>query len=158
MTNSRRSGEGTTPDLKDFVAFPLRGRSAVAQRTQANLAANIIRNCGQTIIFCGHFPDQAETFTEEEVETRDPRWLATCGSCSGRQHRGRSDLSPPDRAPLYQVEHHLFPAIPNKRYAEIAPQVKEICEHYELPYNTGRSGKQWGIGAAFDHPTRVPGW
>ena len=26
---------------------------------------------------------------------------------------------------------------------EIAPKVREICERYELPYNSGRFGKQW---------------
>ncbi|HET9889372.1 MAG TPA: fatty acid desaturase, partial [Mycobacterium sp.] len=43
----------------------------------------------------------------------------------------------------YQVEHHLYPDMPSSRYSEIAPQVKEICERYELPYNSGPFGKQW---------------
>ena len=33
--------------------------------------------------------------------------------------------------------------MPSTRYAEIAPQVKEICERYGLPYNTGPFRKQW---------------
>ena len=45
----------------------------------------------------------------------------------------------------YQVEHHLFPDMPSTRYAEIAPQVKGICEKYELPYNTGPFLKQLGM-------------
>jgi linoleoyl-CoA desaturase len=44
----------------------------------------------------------------------------------------------------YQVEHHLFPDMPSTRYAEIAPRVKDICERYELPYNTGPFLKQFG--------------
>jgi NADPH-dependent stearoyl-CoA 9-desaturase len=44
----------------------------------------------------------------------------------------------------YQVEHHLFPDMPSSRYAQIAPKVKDICERYELPYNTGRFGHQLG--------------
>ena len=44
----------------------------------------------------------------------------------------------------YQVEHHLFPDMPSTRYAEIAPRVREICERYELPYNTGPFSKQLG--------------
>ena len=44
----------------------------------------------------------------------------------------------------YQVEHHLYPDMPSTRYAEIAPRVKEICERYELPYNTGPFLKQLG--------------
>ena len=45
----------------------------------------------------------------------------------------------------YQVEHHLFPDMPSTRYAEIAPRVKEICERYELPYNSGPFCQQWGM-------------
>ena len=34
--------------------------------------------------------------------------------------------------------------MPSTRYAEIAPRVKDICERYELPYNTGPFHKQLG--------------
>jgi hypothetical protein len=34
--------------------------------------------------------------------------------------------------------------MPSSRYAQIAPKVKDICERYGLPYNTGRFGKQLG--------------
>ena len=34
--------------------------------------------------------------------------------------------------------------MPSTRYAEIAPRVREICERYELPYNTGPFSKQLG--------------
>jgi NADPH-dependent stearoyl-CoA 9-desaturase len=43
----------------------------------------------------------------------------------------------------YQVEHHLYPDMPSSRYSEIAPKIKDICERYELPYNSGRFSKQW---------------
>ena len=45
----------------------------------------------------------------------------------------------------YQVEHHLYPDMPSTRYGEIAPRVREICEQYELPYNTGPLSKQLGM-------------
>ena len=44
----------------------------------------------------------------------------------------------------HQIEHHLFPDIPAHRYGEIAVQVREICERYGLPYNTGPLHKQFG--------------
>ena len=34
--------------------------------------------------------------------------------------------------------------MPSTRYAEIAPQVKDLCERYGLPYNTGPFLKQLG--------------
>ena len=42
----------------------------------------------------------------------------------------------------HQIEHHLFPDLPARRYPEIAEEVREICERYDLPYNAGRLGKQ----------------
>ena len=35
--------------------------------------------------------------------------------------------------------------MPSTRYGEIAPRVREICERYELPYNTGPFLKQLGM-------------
>ena len=45
----------------------------------------------------------------------------------------------------YQVEHHLYPDMPSTRYGEIAPKVREICERYDLPYNTGPFFQQLGM-------------
>ena len=44
----------------------------------------------------------------------------------------------------FQIEHHLFPDIPARRYQDIAPQVREICQRYGIPYNTGRLSRQFG--------------
>ena len=45
----------------------------------------------------------------------------------------------------YQVEHHLFPDMPSTRYGEIAPEVREICQRYGLPYNSGPFHQQLGM-------------
>jgi linoleoyl-CoA desaturase len=104
----------------------------------ADFAANVIRNVwAYAIIFCGHFPDQTYTFSEDEVKDESR------GGFYVRQLLGAANI---DGSPLfhvasgnlgYQVEHHLYPDMPSTRYAEIAPRVKAICERYELPYNTG---------------------
>jgi fatty acid desaturase len=111
----------------------------------ADIAANLIRNIwAYAIIFCGHFPDQTYTFTEEEVEGE------TRGGWYVRQLIGAANI---DGSPLFhlmsgnlsfQVEHHLYPDMPSSRYHEIAPRVREICERYDLPYNTGPFSKQFG--------------
>ncbi|MGH3316210.1 MAG: fatty acid desaturase family protein [Nocardioidaceae bacterium] len=44
----------------------------------------------------------------------------------------------------HQIEHHLFPDIPARRYPEIAVEVRDICERYGLGYNTGPLRKQLG--------------
>jgi linoleoyl-CoA desaturase len=112
----------------------------------ADFTANIVRNVwAYAIIFCGHFPDQTYTFSQEDTddETRGARHV--------RQLLGAANI---EGGPLfhvisgnlgYQVEHHLYPDMPSTRYGEIAPRVREICEKYELPYNTGPFLKQLGM-------------
>ena len=132
--------------IKDYLAFPaLSGRRGFKSTLAANLTANVVRNVwAYMIIFCGHFPDQTYTFTEDEVagETR--------GAFYVRQLLGSANI---DGSALFhvmsgnlghQVEHHLFPDMPSSRYAEIAPRVKDLCERYALPYNTGPLFKQLG--------------
>jgi linoleoyl-CoA desaturase len=132
---------------KDYLAFPaLSGRKGFKATLTANFTANIVRNVwAYAIIFCGHFPDQTYTFSQEEVENE------TRGGFYVRQLLGAANI---EGSPLfhvisgnlgYQVEHHLYPDMPSTRYAEIAPRVKDICERYDLPYNTGPFLKQLGM-------------
>src|SRR2546421_3323240 len=112
----------------------------------ADLAANVIRNIwAHAIIFCGHFPDQTYTFSQKETDEETP------GARYVRQLIGAANI---EGGPLfhvisgnlgYQVEHHLYPDMPSTRYGEIAPKVREICQRYELAYNTGPLLKPCGI-------------
>ena len=54
----------------------------------------------------------------------------------------------------HQIEHHLFPDLPARRYPELAVEVREICQRYGLPYNTGRLS--WP--AVQRGPARSAGW
>jgi fatty acid desaturase len=110
----------------------------------ADITANIVRNVwAHAIIFCGHFPDQTYTFSEEEVEGETKggwyvRQLLGAANIEGSAffHVASGNLG-------YQVEHHLYPDMPSTRYGEIAPKVRDVCKRYELPYNTGPFSKQW---------------
>ena len=136
----RRRGKSRAEHALDAATRAF-GRTAAA-----DAAANVIRNVwSHSIIFCGHFPDQTYTFSEAEVEdeSRGARYV--------RQLIGAANI---EGSPLfhvmsgnlgYQVEHHLYPDMPSTRYGEIAPRVREICEQYELPYNTGPFSKQLGM-------------
>ena len=131
--------------LKDYVAYPLLSGRSWKRTLAANFTANVVRNVWtNAIIYCGHFPDQAYVFTKSEAEDESQgawyvRQLIGAANIDGSDlfHTMSGNLS-------YQVEHHLFPDMPSSRYKEIAPRVKEICERYELPYNTGPFLKQWG--------------
>ncbi len=113
---------------------------------KADATANVVRNVwAYAIIFCGHFPDQTYTFSQEETaeETRGGYYV--------RQLLGAANIEGSPAFHVlsgnlgYQVEHHLYPDMPSTRYAEIAPRVKELCERYDLPYNTGPFLKQLGM-------------
>jgi linoleoyl-CoA desaturase len=139
----RRRRRGPDPRL---TAALDEGRRTFRAAAKANATANIVRNVwAYAIIFCGHFPDQTYTFTREEVEDESR------GGWYVRQLAGAANI---DGGPLFhvasgnlgfQVEHHLFPDMPSTRYAEIAPRVKDICERYGLPYNTGPFFQQLGM-------------
>jgi fatty acid desaturase len=43
----------------------------------------------------------------------------------------------------YQIEHHLFPDLPSKRYAQIAVRVRALCDKYDLPYTSGPLVRQY---------------
>jgi linoleoyl-CoA desaturase len=137
--------KGRNQILKDYVVYPaLAGRNWKSTLT-ANLTANVIRNLwSYVIIFCGHFPDGAMHFTEEEIEdeTRSEWYL--------RQILGAANFK---GGPLlhilsgnlgFQIEHHLYPDLPSNRYAEISVRVRELCEKYDLPYTTGPLHRQYG--------------
>ena len=112
----------------------------------ADVAANIVRNVwAYAIIFCGHFPDQTYTFSMKETEDEETggryvRQLIGAANIEGSAlfHVISGNLG-------YQVEHHLYPDMPSTRYGEIAPKVREICERYDLPYNTGPFFQQLGM-------------
>ncbi len=137
--------KGRNQILKDYVVYPaLSGKNWKTTLT-ANATANVARNLwSYVIIFCGHFPDGAMHFTEEEIEdeTRSEWYL--------RQVLGAANFN---GGPLlhilsgnlgFQIEHHLFPDLPSNRYAEISVKVKALCEKYDLPYTTGPLHRQYG--------------
>ena len=127
------------------MAFPLLAGPFAPLVFAGNVTANLMRNVwSYTIIFCGHFPDGRQEFTEEETEDESRgQWyfrqmLGSANLTGGKLfHILSGNLS-------HQIEHHLFPDMPARRYAEIAPEVQEICERYGIPYNTGPLPKQFG--------------
>jgi NADPH-dependent stearoyl-CoA 9-desaturase len=141
-------------------------RESFMATLKADFTANIVRNVwAYGIIFCGHFPDQTYTFSQEETENE------TRGGFYVRQLLGAANIEGSPAFHVlsgnlgYQVEHHLYPDMPSTRYAEIAPRVKDICQRYDLPYNTGPFLKQLGavqrtiLRLAFPggHPRPKPG-
>jgi fatty acid desaturase len=131
--------------FKDYLMYPALTGPFFLQTLSANFTANLMRNFwSYMIIFCGHFPDGAVHFTEEELEdeTRAEWYL--------RQMLGSANFEGGKFLHLmsgqlgYQIEHHLFPDLPSNRYAAISVKVKDICKRYDIPYTTGPLYKQYG--------------
>jgi fatty acid desaturase len=142
----RLLGKARKQILKDYIVWPALSGPSAAPALFGSLSANVVRNVWtHAIIFCGHFPDGAETFAYAEQELEDE----TRGGWYARQLLGSANL---DGSRLFhimagnlsfQIEHHLFPDVPSNRYQEISPRVREICERYGLPYTSGPLYRQY---------------
>src|SRR3954471_5438762 len=152
--------KGRNQILKDYVVYPALSGPPWKATITANATSNLMRNLwSYVIIFCGHFPDGALHFTEEELEdeTRAEWYL--------RQMLGSANFK---GGPLlhimsgnlgFQIEHHLFPDLPSNRYAEISVKVRELCAKYDIPYTTGPLHRQYGQALRTIIKLSVPnGW
>ena len=128
---------------KDYVFYPALA-GPFAPKVVGNALANGLRNVwAYAVIQCGHLTEETRTFVEEDLkgETRGGYYL--------RQILGSSNI---EGGPLlgvftghlsHQIEHHLFPDIPARRYREMSTEVRRICDKHHVPYNTGSFGKQF---------------
>ncbi len=133
--------------VKDYLLFPALTGPLFPLTFLGNATANLVRNIWAfNIIFCGHFPAGVESF--DEADCYDENGEESRGHWYYRQVLGSANIT---GGPLFhimtgnlshQIEHHLFPDLPARRYPEIAEEVREICERYGLAYNTGRLSTQ----------------
>lgn len=139
---------------RDYVVWPLVGAAVGAPFGAAqdvalavllgNVVGNFMRNIwAWAIIFCGHFTENIYTFSRDSIEGE------TKGQWYLRQILGSSNIQGGKLLHLmsgnlsHQVEHHLFPDLPARRYAEVAPAVRAACQRHGVPYNTGRLSAQF---------------
>ncbi len=130
--------------VKDYVVFPLLAGPMAPKVALGNGAANLVRNLwASSIIFCGHFTADAQTFSPAECEKE------TRGQWYYRQILGSSNFTGSRWLHIlsghlsFQTEHHLFPDIPAHRYPELSEKVREILASHDIPYNTGTFGAQY---------------
>jgi linoleoyl-CoA desaturase len=139
---------------KDYLVHPMLSGPSAPATLAANATANLVRNLWtHSVIMCGHFPEGVETFERRSIngETRGEwylRQMLGSANISGSKamHFMTGNLS-------HQVEHHLFPDLPSNRYAEIAPQVRDLFDRYGLPYVTGSLPRQ--VGSAWKKVIRL---
>jgi fatty acid desaturase len=149
--------KGRNQALKDYVLYPALSGKQWKSTMKANVASNLMRNVwSYMIIFCGHFPDGALHFTEEELEDETrAEWylrqiLGTANFEGGKLlHIMSGNLG-------YQIEHHLFPDLVSNHYGEISSEVRALCDKYGIPYTTGPLHKQYGQVLRTIHKLSLP--
>ncbi|KAF1068653.1 MAG: NADPH-dependent stearoyl-CoA 9-desaturase [Pseudomonas citronellolis] len=131
---------------KDYVVHPLLSlpTGSFLPTLAANFTANVVRNLwSHSIIMCGHFPEGVETFEKTSIEGE------TRGEWYVRQMLGSANISGSKLLHImsgnlsHQIEHHLFPDLPARRYAELSQQVRSIAARYGQTYNSGRLSRQF---------------
>jgi len=130
--------------VKDYLFFPIIAGPNYLGVVAGNFVANIIRNVWTfTVIFCGHFTKKVYLFNRHVIHNESKgHWYV-------RQILGSSNLSGGKLLHImtgnlsHQIEHHLFPDIPARRYAEIAEKVRALCQKYQIQYNTGNMMSQF---------------
>ncbi len=131
--------------VKDYLLFPALTGPLFPMTLAGNVTANLIRNVWAFgIIFCGHFPAGVATFSAEDAEDESRgqwyvRQLLGSANITGSRlfHVMTGNLS-------HQIEHHLFPDLPARRYPQVAAEVQALCEKYGLAYNAGPLRRQLG--------------
>ncbi len=166
-----REKKGVTPELrsrirqtvakasrqvaKDYVLFPALSGRSWRRTLAANVTANVTRNVwSHSVIMCGHFPEGVETFEQEVIAEDEAK-----GEWYLRQMLGSANISGSRLLHLmsgnlsHQIEHHLFPDLPSRRYREIAPRVREVFHRYDLKYHSAPLVKQ--VGSAWHKVLRL---
>ncbi|MCE5287686.1 MAG: acyl-CoA desaturase [Nocardiaceae bacterium] len=129
--------------LKDYVIFPLLSGPGAPFTFAGNAVANLVRNLwASSVIWCGHFPEEVQTFSIEETEDESH------GGWYYRQILGSANFTGSHWVDVlsgnlsYQIEHHLFPDMPAYRYKEISVEVRALCEKYGIAYHEAPMYKQ----------------
>lgn len=140
---------------KDYILWPIVGGLVSLAWGQGFLAgwlallaghaaANVLRSVQNFIvIFCGHFPEGVAIFAPEDIagESKGQWYL--------RQIMGSVNIQGGFVTQMmtghltHQIEHHLFPDMPSRRYVEIAPRVRAVCERHGVRYNIGSFAGLW---------------
>ena len=134
--------------FKEYLFFPLLAALISWPLFFAVLAGNMIaefiRNWWtSSVIFCGHFTENAQTFDQAECENESR------GEWYYRQILGSSNFEGSRIFHILtghlscQIEHHLYPDVPAYHYVDMAKQVKNVCKKYDIPYNTGSFLQQY---------------
>ncbi len=125
---------------RSYGLFPLLAGPFFGKVMLGNWLAETMRDLySAATIYCGHVGEDVASYPEgtraqgrghawamQAAATNNfevPRWVSIL--CGGLDK---------------QIEHHLFPTLAPERLRQVAPEVRAICEKYDVPYKTA----SWG--------------
>jgi fatty acid desaturase len=123
--------------ILQFVIFPALflplGPWSVFSATCNSIAAELLSNLhGFCVVAPNHTAEDIYRF-ESKPESRAERYFRQIiGTVN---YKTGDDLT--DYAHFwlnYQIEHHIWPDIPMLKYQQVQPQIKALCEKYNIPY------------------------
>lgn len=118
--------------LLPLLFFPL-GTEAVINVLLASLLAEVFANLHSFVVIVpNHSADDIYRFDESGNSRGEFYLRQIIGSVN---YKTGSNLIDFMQGWLnYQIEHHLFPALPLNQYQVLQPKVKEVCAKHNLPY------------------------
>jgi len=129
--------------LKDYVLFPLLSGPGAPFTFAGNATANLVRNLwASSVIWCGHFPEEVETFSIEETEDESHAEWYYRQILGSANFTGAKWIDVLSGNLSFQIEHHLFPDVPAYRYKEISVEVRALCEKYDIAYHEDSMANQ----------------
>jgi ferredoxin-NADP reductase/fatty acid desaturase len=128
--------------FKNYIFYPLLPTGNYFKIVLGNFTAKLFQNIYlEMILAISHLHKDAFVFEMNTNETKGEYYLRQILSTVN------FDSSPPYDivygAINLHIEHHLFPDLPPNRLREIAPEVKNICDRYGIPYRTNSFFKQF---------------
>lgn len=137
---TKKAGQQTS---RDYILYPALSGPNFFHTLSANATANFVRSLwAYAVIFCGHFPDEAETFTKEQFKNEDHNQWYLRQMLGSANFSGGKILTVLSGNLNYQIEHHLFPDMPSNRLAEVGRKVQALCTEFDLPYNVDSFPRQ----------------
>ena len=158
---ARWQGRRKAPTQSDSVLRELIERRSFREpfkRPRADFTANIIRNVwSHAIIFCGHFPDQTYTFTQEETEDETRGARVRPPAARRGEHRGRPAVPRDQRQPRLPGR---APPLPGHAVRPATARSPRACARSASATSCRTTRARSGSsrhGAAHDRPAGVPG-
>jgi len=141
-TSLRRLLRGYVPYyFKNYVFFPALAGPFFWKVMLGNFLAELMTNLySAATIYCGHVGEDVADYAPETKARGRGQWYAM-------QIQATNNYEVPLPVSILcgaldrQIEHHLFPRFPTNRLREIAPEVRALCEKYEIEYKTDTWGR-----------------